>query len=155
MFVRKEIIMPSLYKSCLLFFYSIFLSSCNHYSITKADLQHHRFLPIKLNGQNIIYHCNQNINPIFIEFGENSTINGHICNAFNGKIELTKNNLKTTYLSSTDQLCDDPLLTTLDAIVTQLLQNGSIIHLKENNNTVELILKNSHYQLVLQLNDLM
>lgn len=146
--------MQSIYTLILLFFYSIFLSSCdNNHLVTETDLQHHRFLPISLNEQNLIYSNNQKTHPIFIEFGEHSTINGQICNYFTGTIVLTKNKLNTTYLSSTDQHCNDPQLTILDSIVTQLFQTGAIIHL--NKDTFELTIKNSQYQLVLQLDDLM
>lgn len=146
--------MQSIYTLFLLFFYSIFLSSCdNNHLVIEADLQHHRFLPISLNEKNLIYSNNQKTHPIFIEFGEHSTINGQICNYFTGTIILAKNKLNTTYLSSTVQQCNDPQLIILDSIVTQLLQTGAIINF--NKDTSKLTLKNSQYQLVLQLNDLM
>lgn len=146
--------MQSIYTLFLLFFYSIFLSSCdNNHLVIEADLQHHRFLPISLNEKNLIYSNNQKTHHIFIEFGEHSTINVQICNYFTGTIILAKNKLNTTYLSSTDQQCNDPQLIILDSIVTQLLQTGAIINF--NKDMSKLTLKNSQYQLVLQLNDLM
>jgi len=127
------------------------LSACNNKKSTiKQDLLHHRFIAIKLNNETII-----NNKQIFIEFGENFTVNGQMCNQFFGQAKLTKNKIEIPHLISTEMLCTNEQLNQLDLIINQLLQRGATIILNKESGNLSLTLKNNENELRFKLNDLM
>ncbi|WP_392551330.1 META domain-containing protein [Orbus wheelerorum] len=129
----------------------ITLSACdNKQSVTEQDLRHHRFVAIKLNNETI----NSN-SQNFIEFGENFTINGKMCNAFSGQAALTNDTINVAHLISTEMLCSDEQQNQLDFVINQLLQHGATVILNKTADKQSLTLKNNENEIVFKLHDLM
>ncbi|WP_392562330.1 META domain-containing protein [Orbus sturtevantii] len=141
--------MKYIYYFFTLFTGVIILSACdNKQPSIGQNLAHHRFTVIELNNEKII-----NSKQTFIEFGENSTVNGQMCNQFFGQANITKNRIEIPHLASTNRLCSDEQLNKLDLIMSQLLQYGAIANL--NQELGELTLKNDEYELKFRQKDLM
>jgi len=127
------------------------LFACDNKQFTiEQDLRHHRFVAVTLNNESII-----NNKQTFIEFGENFTVNGQMCNQFFGHAKLMKNKIEIPNLISTEKLCTDDRLNQLDIIINELLQRGAIIILNKESGNLSLTLKNDANELTFKLNDLM
>lgn len=128
------------------------LSACDNQNkpLAAEDLMHHRFVLAKINNNEI---------PIdyatFIEFGEDFTINGKMCNEFSGKLLLNNNEISTPNLSTTSLTCDNDQLNQLDAIIQKLLTNGATLTLNQQSDKTRLKLINNTDTLIFELRDLM
>ncbi|WP_085247909.1 META domain-containing protein [Gilliamella mensalis] len=139
--MKKTLLLISLFTAIFV------MSGCNESSkIQNSDLMHHRFVLIKVNGQDIF-----SDEPAELIFGENMTITGKMCNQFTGQVTLDEGNIKGSGVAMTKMLCNDDQLNQLDYIIEKLIKDGAKINLTGN----QLILKNHENELIYQLKDLM
>lgn len=133
---------------------TILLSGCDDKDktdIMKEELQHHRFLLVKANGENVAPE-----KQAFIEFSEKLTFNGKMCNTFFGEASLNKDTITSKNLSSTQKYCsDDQQLNKLDGIVSDLFTNGAKVKIKHDYDTTYLELSNKNNELHFEVKDLM
>ena len=123
------------------------ISGCNKSNnIKDTDLMHHHFVLVKANGQEIASDKYTEL-----EFGENMTITGKMCNLFSGKVTLNDNVIKGAGLAMTKMICPDGELGKLDAIIEDLIVKGAKIELTKD----QLILKNEDNELTYKLRELM
>ena len=123
------------------------ISGCNKSNnIKDTDLMHHHFVLVKANGQEIASDKYAEL-----EFGENMTITGKMCNLFSGKVALNDNVIKGAGLAMTKMICPDGELGKLDAIIEDLIVKGAKIELTKD----QLILKNEDNELTYKLKELM
>ena len=123
------------------------ISGCNKSNnIKDTDLMHHHFVLVKANGQEIASDKYTEL-----EFGENMTITGKMCNLFSGKVTLNDNVIKGAGLAMTKMICPDGELGKLDAIIENLIVKGAKIELTKD----QLILKNEDNELTYKLKELM
>ena len=123
------------------------ISGCNKSNNVKdTDLMHHHFVLVKANGQEIASDKYAEL-----EFGENMTITGKMCNLFSGKVTLNDNVIKGAGLAMTKMICPDGELGKLDAIIEDLIVKGAKIELTKD----QLILKNEDNELTYKLKELM
>ncbi len=121
------------------------MSACDQSKkVTEADLMHHHFTLIKVNGETI-----SDDKQADIEFTENFNIVGKMCNRFLGKVTMDNGIIKSDGLVMTKMLCADDQLNTLDNVIGQMFENGVSADLVEN----QLILKDKDNELVYQLKD--
>ena len=126
---------------------AIALTACDsQQTVVAEDLMHHRFELVKANDQTI-----SNDGNIYIEFGENLTLNGKMCNRFFGQSTLQDGVLKSSGLAMTKMLCGSEQLNQLDNNINQLLKNGANITLTDK----QLTLKKDDIQLEFTLKDLL
>lgn len=123
------------------------ISGCNKSNNVKdTDLMHHHFVLVKANGQEIASDKYAEL-----EFGENMTITGKMCNLFSGKVALNDNVIKGAGLATTKMACPDRELGELDAVIEDLIVKGAKIELTKD----QLILKNEDNELTYKLKELM
>ncbi|MCX8650858.1 META domain-containing protein [Gilliamella sp. B2776] len=123
------------------------ISGCNKSSNVKdTDLMHHHFVLVKANGQELT-----SDEYAELEFGENMTITGKMCNLFSGKVALDNNVIRGAGLSMTKMVCPDSELSKLDAVIEELIVNGAKIELTKD----QLILKNEDNELTYKVKELM
>ena len=123
------------------------ISGCNKSNNVKdTDLMHHHFVLVKANGQEIASDKYAEL-----EFGENMTITGKMCNLFSGKVTLNNNIIKGDGLAMTKMVCPEGELGKLDAIIEDLIVKGAKIELTKD----QLILKNEDNELTYKLRELM
>ena len=123
------------------------ISGCNKSNNVKdTDLMHHHFVLVKANGQEIASDKYAEL-----EFGENMTITGKMCNLFSGKVALNDNVIKGAGLAMTKMVCPDRELGELDAVIEDLIVKGAKIELTKD----QLILKNEDNELTYKLKELM
>ena len=123
------------------------ISGCNKSNNVKdTDLMHHHFVLVKANGQEIASDKYAEL-----EFGENMTITGKMCNLFSGKVTLNDNVIKGAGLAMTKMACPDRELGELDAVIEDLIVKGAKIELTKD----QLILKNEDNELTYKLKELM
>ena len=123
------------------------ISGCNKSNnIKDTDLMHHHFVLVKANGQEIVSDKYAEL-----EFGENMTITGKMCNLFSGKVTLNDNVIKGAGLAMTKMACPDRELGELDAVIEDLIVKGAKIELTKD----QLILKNEDNELTYKLKELM
>ena len=123
------------------------ISGCNKSNnIKDTDLMHHHFVLVKANGQEIVSDKYAEL-----EFGENMTITGKMCNLFSGKVALNDNVIKGAGLAMTKMACPDRELGELDAVIEDLIVKGAKIELTKD----QLILKNEDNELTYKLKELM
>ena len=123
------------------------ISGCNKSNNVKdTDLMHHHFVLVKANGQEIASDKYAEL-----EFGENMTITGKMCNLFSGKVTLNNNIIKGDGLAMTKMVCPDGEQGKLDAIIEDLIVKGAKIELTKD----QLILKNEDNELTYKLRELM
>ena len=123
------------------------ISGCNKSNNVKdTDLMHHHFVLVKANGQKIASDKYAEL-----EFGENMTITGKMCNLFSGKVTLNDNVIKGAGLAMTKMICPDGELGKLDAVIEDLIVKGAKIELTKD----QLILKNEDNELTYKLRELM
>lgn len=123
------------------------ISGCNKSNNVKdTDLMHHHFVLVKANGQEIASDKYAEL-----EFGENMTITGKMCNLFSGKVALNDNVIKGASLAMTKMACPDRELGELDAVIEDLIVKGAKIELTKD----QLILKNEDNELTYKLKELM
>ncbi|OCF91762.1 hypothetical protein B6D12_11690 [Gilliamella apicola] len=123
------------------------ISGCNKSNnIKDTDLMHHHFVLVKANGQEIASDKYAEL-----EFGENMTITGKMCNLFSGKVALNDNVIKGAGLAMTKMVCPDRELGELDAVIEDLIVKGAKIELTKD----QLILKNEDNELTYKLKELM
>lgn len=134
-------------KTLLLITCALIMSGCSESTKVKAeDLQHHRFILVKANGESISPE-----NPAEIVFGENMHIMGNMCNRFVANATFENQILKAPGLAMTKMLCPDTKLNELDATIEALFTEGANVELNKDT----LTLKNKNNELVYQLKDLM
>lgn len=131
---------------------SMTLSACgqNDKSIVAEELMHHRFTIIKWNNEEIKLDPSE-----FIEFGENLTINGKMCNDFSGQLILQNNQIKASDLVMDSVICNNSQLNQLDDAIKKLLQHGAKIERITQANNQFLQLSDENTTLVLEKKDLM
>ncbi|WP_392559846.1 META domain-containing protein [Orbus mooreae] len=131
---------------------SMTLSACgqNDKSIVAEELMHHRFTIIKWNNEEIKLDPSE-----FIEFGENLTINGKMCNDFSGQLILQNNQIKAPDLVMDSVICNNSQLNQLDGAIKKLLQHGAKIERITQTNNQFLQLSDEDTTLVLEKKDLM
>ena len=123
------------------------ISGCNKSNNVKdTDLMHHHFVLLKANGQEL-----SSDKYVELEFGENMTITGKMCNLFSGKVALNDNVIKGAGLAMTKMACPDRELGELDAVIEDLIVKGAKIELTKD----QLILKNEDNELTYKLKELM
>lgn len=123
------------------------ISGCNKSNnIKDTDLMHHHFVLVKANGQEIASDKYAEL-----EFGENMTITGKMCNLFSGKVALNDNVINGAGLAMTKMACPDKELSELDAVIEDLIVKGAKIELTKD----QLILKNEDNELTYKLKELM
>ena len=123
------------------------ISGCNKSNNVKdTDLMHHHFVLVKANGQEIASDKYAEL-----EFSENMTITGKMCNLFSGKVALNDNVIKGAGLAMTKMVCPDRELGELDAVIEDLIVKGAKIELTKD----QLILKNEDNELTYKLKELM
>ncbi|MFQ1008837.1 META domain-containing protein [Gilliamella apicola] len=123
------------------------ISGCNKSNnIKDTDLMHHHFVLVKANGQEIVSDKYTEL-----EFGENMTITGKMCNLFSGKVALNDNVIKGAGLAMTKMVCPDKELNELDTVIEDLIVKGAKIELTKD----QLILKNEDNELTYKLKELM
>ena len=123
------------------------ISGCNKSNNVKdTDLMHHHFVLVKANGQEIASDKYAEL-----EFGENMTITGKMCNLFSGKVALNDNVIKGAGLAMTKMVCPDKELNELDTVIEDLIVKGAKIELTKD----QLILKNEDNELTYKLKELM
>ncbi len=123
------------------------ISGCNKSNnIKDTDLMHHHFVLVKANGQEIVSDKYAEL-----EFGENMTITGKMCNLFSGKVALNDNVIKGAGLAMTKMVCPDKELNELDTVIEDLIVKGAKIELTKD----QLILKNEDNELTYKLKELM
>lgn len=107
-------------------------------SVNYSQLQHHNFNLETFNGKNVAK--GNSFRQPRIEFNEGNTINGVVCNNFNGQATLEKNILKAR-AASTMMFCSGELNEMEHALFTALEKGAAIqlqgdtLTLKEGNNT--------------------
>ena len=115
-------------------------------TVSKADLQHHHWNLISINGEAI----NSDIKSD-LELGEHFTMNGLAgCNRFMGNAELHKGALSAPNLATTMMACNSDEQQ-VEAAVLQTLTQGA----KVTNEGAQLVLKGENYTLVYKLADWM
>lgn len=114
--------------------------------VTEKDLLHHHFVLIKANGQDISLDKQADL-----EFGENMSIAGKMCNQFAVNVTLKNEVIKGSGIAMTKMLCNDEQLDKLDSVIEQLITEGAHITLDKD----QLILKNNDNELTYKLKDLM
>lgn len=110
-----------------------------------SDLLHHHFVLKSYDGKTI---KTGKMTP-HIEFGENLTVNGSMCNNFHGKGDFTGGVLTVKQLVSTRKMCIDPTLNELDSVINQMLSQGAKVSLSKGSFT----LKTAEHTLVYGLKD--
>lgn len=153
--IRKEIQlecnMLKMFGLLLLLSVTTILCACsNDRTVTVEDLIHHRFIVTKINNTKIY-----SAQSPYIEFGENMTITGTMCNDFNGQFILDNKQITGSIILKKTKTCSNEKLNELDPLLTQLLQNGATITLLKEPNRSLLILTDSINTLTFELNDWM
>lgn len=113
--------------------------------VTLTDLTHHRFELTQFNGQPV----DAKKKPT-VEFGENNTISGAMCNRYTGSFKLDTNVITASNLAMTRMLCPEEVLNKLDFLFGDILSKGATVALDAK----VLTLSNGDNKLVFELNDL-
>lgn len=143
--IRRFKILP------LLIIASIISACSSNTTVTEEDLIHHRFVVTKINHNDISFE-----KTAYIEFGENLTINGKMCNDFMAKATFDNYRLNTTNFNISKQItCNNQQLNQLDLLITQLLTNRPTIKLIEQENKLLLSLTDNVDILTFELKDWM
>lgn len=114
----------------------------------KADLTHHRYEILTMDGKQ--YEKFHEMPAPYIEFGENFTVNGKICNVFRGQGTLENGTLKVAQMASTMMLCPNDQGNQLERMFNQLLTEGSEVRLDGE----KLVIRGQGGELVYTLRDL-
>ncbi len=118
-------------------------------AISAKDLQHHNYVLVAIDGKN--YSTQKNAMAPNIEFGEKLNITGSMCNNFFGQGELKNNVLSAKGMGMTRKFCADKTLNELDQKISQLLNSGAVVTLKDNGQF--LVLSNDQTTLEFKLKD--
>ncbi|EMX9178316.1 heat shock protein HslJ [Citrobacter sedlakii] len=116
-------------------------------SVSREQLQHHRFVLESVDGKPIA--ASQQAPEL--SFGEKMTISGKMCNRFTGQTTLSDGELKAKNLAMTRMMCADPQLNQLDATLSAMLSKGAQVDLTAN----QLTLATAEHTLSYKLADLM
>lgn len=101
-------------------------------SVSREQLQHHRFVLESVDGQPVA----ATPQPAELSFGEKMTISGKMCNRFTGQATLSDGELKAKGLAMTRMLCTDSQLNALDTLFSTLLEQGAQVDLTANQLTL-------------------
>lgn len=138
-------------KSLFILAAAMTLSACSlnqNPPLKQTDLQHHRFELLSVDGHTVP--AAQGRIPE-IEFGSNMHVSGKMCNNFMGQGKLQDNVLTVKGLASTMMLCTDQNLNKWDHVISDVLNNGAAVSLKEQ----KLTLTQGKHTLVYRLKDRM
>ncbi|AMG94741.1 MULTISPECIES: heat shock protein HslJ [Citrobacter] len=116
-------------------------------SVSREQLQHHRFVLESVDGKPI----NATGHPLELSFGEKMMISGNMCNRFNGQASLSDGALKVKEMAMTRMMCADPQLSELDNTLSTMLKQGAQVDLTAN----QLTLATAEHTLSYKLADLM
>ncbi len=110
-------------------------SPMNHLEVkipTAQELEHHQYELVSINGKPFKAEKGGVIPTI--EFGQNMFVSGQMCNRYSGKVELTEQGMLRAKagIAMTRMLCDDSVLNSLDADITELLGNGAEVVISSN-----------------------
>lgn len=115
-------------------------------SVSREQLQHHRFVLENVDGKPI----NTGAHPPELSFGEKMTLSGNMCNRFNGQATLSNGELKVKEMAMTRMMCADPQRNELDKTLSAMLKQGAQVDLTAN----QLTLATADHTLVYKLADL-
>ncbi|POT55209.1 heat-inducible protein [Citrobacter amalonaticus] len=114
---------------------SVLMAGCvsnGKMSVSREQLQHHRFVLESVNGKPVA----MNKNPLELSFGENMTLSGNMCNRFSGQGKLSDGELKVKDMAMTRMFCAEPQLNELDNILSTMLKKGAQVDLTANRLTL-------------------
>lgn len=114
---------------------SVMLAGCVNAgtaSVQKQQLQNHRFILESMNGTNV------KTDPPApeINFAEDMTVTGTMCNHFSGKGKLSGGKLTVKSLIMTRKFCIDPQRNELDRTLDDMLREGAQVDLTEQQLTL-------------------
>ncbi|CBG88402.1 heat shock protein HslJ [Citrobacter rodentium] len=115
-------------------------------SVSREQLQHHRFVLESVDGKAIA----TTANPPELSFGEKMTLSGKMCNRFHGQATLSDGALKVKELAMTRMMCASPQLAELDNTLSTMLRQGAQVDLTAN----QLTLATAEHTLSYRLADL-
>ncbi len=114
--------------------------------VGEADLLHHRFVLVSMNGAPL---PPTEMEKPYIEFNEGMRVSGRACNQFRGPGKLENGVLTVPNMATTRMFCLVPELNALDTLLAAMLEKGATLSLSGD----ELTLSNGGDVLVYSLSD--